>query len=136
MPFAGLFYVRGGWEPSDLLLHCIATPGLGDNSYDDCSYEGSCQPWEWGIETLGCQLLLDSFPSAMMRMPYLDGQAPMPYFETKGFNPGSKTNGLSYAPLQPARGRFYSGNPSAAGMIWDVIEPHYAGAWATLTPLC
>eukprot|EP01048_Picozoa_sp_COSAG05_P003167 COSAG05_NODE_142_length_16591_cov_6.726837_12_plen_1394_part_00 len=132
MPFAGLFYVRGGWEPSDLLLHCIATPGLGDNSYNGCSYEASsCQAWEWGIETLGCQLLLGSFPSAMMRMPYLDGQAPMPYFQTKGFNPGSKTNGLSYAALQPARGRFYSGS-AGAGVIWDVVEPTYAGAWATL----
>ena len=135
MPFAGLFYVRGGWEPTDLLLHCIATPGLGDNAYDDCSYEGGgCQPWEWGIETLACQLLLDSFPSAMMRMPLLDGQAPMPYFETKGFNPGSKTNGLSYAPLQPSQGRFYSGTPSAGNtsMVWDVVEPLYSGAWATL----
>ncbi len=136
MPYGAIFYLRGGWEPDDLLLHCIGGgSGLGDNSYDDCSYEGGCQPWEWGIETLGCQLLLGGFPAAMMRLPLIDGQAPMPYFETRGFNPGSKTNGLSYAPLQPARGRFFSSSDikaSADKMRWDVIEPLYGGSWATL----
>lgn len=135
MPYAALFWVRGGWKPEDLLLHCIGGgAGLGDNSYNDCDYESnSCQPWEWGIETLGCQLLLAGFPSAMMRMPLLDGQAPMPYFDTKGFNPGSKTNGLSYAPLEPARGRFFSSSDTPAGqMQFDVVEPLYSGRWAKL----
>ena len=136
MPYGAIFWVRGGWDPEDLLLHCIGGgAGLGDNAYNNCDYESSsCQAWEWGIETLGCQLLLAGFPSAMMRMPLLDGQAPMPFFETKGFNPGSKTNGLSYAPLEPARGRFFSSSSDtpADQMQFDVIEPLYGGRWATL----
>jgi hypothetical protein len=119
MPYTGAYYFRGGWDDREAFLAMMA-----------CGSHGGSQPAQWPY---GMYYFYDwDYPLLKSQPIQIDGLPPNQLFGRRSFEPGTKTDALTYAEHTPAPFRWHSGRVDVGEAIYHGAyqkPPTFKGQW-------
>jgi hypothetical protein len=110
MPYAGLWYLRGSWEPDAAYVHMICQP-KGHPSTNGSDWNTELYYFDFGQPILGLSPV------------WIDGRPPFNEAGTQTYKPGSKTETLATASEFPIPARWHTSS------LLDYAESFYEGTY-------
>jgi hypothetical protein len=113
MPYTGAYYFRSSWDDDAAFLAMMA-----------CGSHGGSQPTQWPYSMYYHYDY--NYPLVRSQPLQIDGLPPNQLFGRRTFQPGTKTDALTYAEEKPAAHRWHS------SARFDLGEAIYRGAYQRL----
>lgn len=110
MPYAGLWELRGSWEPDASYIHMVCQP-KGHPSTNGSVWNTEFHYFDFGQPLLACSPV------------WIDGQRPFNEAGTQTYKPGSKTETLAVASEFPIPSRWHT------SPLCDYAESSYEGTY-------